>query len=242
MIYLDDFIVINFIIDYILLITCSSILKINTKKYRLILSSLIGEISIISLFISFNNIILFIFKVILCSLMIFIAFGFNDYKSFITNIVYYYILNFFLGGILFYFKNSGLIGYIYYLLLIPLFMKLYKYFAYNLKNYLSLKHKVTIYLNNGKILYLNGYMDSGNNLIEPFTNRKVIIINNKNLKEKFYYVPYKTIDNSSLIKCFNPKKVYIDGIGERNDISVGIVNKKFNGFNCLLNYRLMEEK
>ena len=91
-------------------------------------------------------------------------------------------------------------------------------------------------------MYLNGYMDSGNELIEPFTNRKVIIINKKDLKENYYFVPYKTIDNSSLIRCFNPKKVYIDGLGERNDISVGVINKKFKGFNCLLNYKLLEDK
>lgn len=239
--YIEDIVVINFVIDLILLETCSSILKINVRKYRLILSSLIGELSIINYFVSFNNIVLLIFKTILCLVMSLVAFGYNDYKTFIKNVTYYYILNFFLGGILFYFKSNGLIDYSYYLLLIPIFMKIYKYFAYNLKNYLRLKHKVTIYLNNGKILYLNGYMDSGNSLIEPYSNRKVIIINYKNLKENYYYVPYKTIDNSSLIKCFNPKKVYIDGLGERSDISVGVINKRFIGFNCLLNYKLMEE-
>ena len=82
-------------------------------------------------------------------------------------------------------------------------------------------------------------MDSGNSLIDPFSNKKVIIIN-KDVDEDFYLVPYKTIDSESLIKCFKPRKVYIDGIGERNDVVVGVINKKFNGFNCLLNYKLME--
>ena len=242
MIYLDDFIIINFFIDFIVIYTCSSILKINVRKYRILLSCLIGELSIISLFVSMNNYLLLFFKLLLCMIMILVSFGYNDYKSFVKNTIYYYILNFLVGGVLYYFKNNGLINYLYYLLLIPVFMKIYKYFAYNLKNNLSLRHKVTIYLNNGKTLYLNGYMDSGNELIEPFTNRKVIIINKKDLKENYYFVPYKTIDNSSLIRCFNPKKVYIDGLGERNDISVGVINKKFKGFNCLLNYKLLEDK
>ena len=84
-------------------------------------------------------------------------------------------------------------------------------------------------------------MDTGNNLIDPYTHKKVIIIN-KNIETEFILVPYKTISDESLLKCFKPKKVYIDGIGERNDILVGIVNKKFIGFNCLLNYKLMEDK
>ena len=37
-------------------------------------------------------------------------------------------------------------------------------------------------------------MDSGNTLIEPYGNRKVIIINKK-INENYYLVPYKTIDN-----------------------------------------------
>ena len=219
MIYIDEIIFLNFIIDYILLTTISKILKLNTKRIRIILSSLIGEISLVTLFFSINNILLIIFKLLLSSLMLFISFGFNDIKSFIKNTIYFYILNFFLGGTLYYFKLESLIKYKYYLLLIPLIMNVYEYFSYNLKNIFSYKYKVTVYLNNGKILYLNGFMDTGNSLIEPYNNRKVIIINKK-INENFYLVPYKTIDNTSLIKCFNPKKVYIDGIGERDDISI----------------------
>ena len=43
-----------------------------------------------------------------------------------------------------------------------------------------------------------------------------------------------------MIKCFNPKEVFIEGLGRRNDISVGVINKKFMGYDCLLNYKLLE--
>lgn len=173
--------------------------------------------------------------------MILIAFGFNDIKSFIKNILYFYSFSFLLGGTLYYFKIENLINYKYFLLLIPVIMNNYKKLTYNLKNILSTKYKVTIYLNNGSVLYLNGHMDTGNNLIDPITNKKVIIINKK-INENYFFVPYRTIDNESLMKCFKPRKVYIDGIGERNDILIGIINKKFIGFNCLLNNCLLEEK
>ena len=240
MVYIDELLLLNFIIDYILLTTTSKLLKINTRKYKIFLSCLIGELSLISLFIDTSNFILLIIKLLTCTLMIIVSFGFNDIKTFIKNTTYFYIINFFLGGCLYYFKLENLIKYKYYILLIPLIIHIYWYFTYNLKNVFSLKYKVTVYLNNGKELYLNGFMDTGNNLIEPYNNRKVIIINKK-INENFYLVPYKTIDNSALIKCFNPKKVYIDGLGERNDISIGIIDKKFIGYNCLLNYKLLEE-
>ena len=179
MIYIDEYIFFNFIIDYILLITLGKTIKTNIKKYRIILSCLVSQISVISILFSLNNYILFLLKLIICSLMILISFGFNDIKSFIKNIIYFNILNYFLGGILFYFKNSGFIEYKYYLLLIPIIMKIYNYFIKDLVNKISLRHKVSIYLNNGKTLYLNGYMDTANTLIDPYFNKKVIIINKK---------------------------------------------------------------
>ncbi|MGM9878259.1 MAG: sigma-E processing peptidase SpoIIGA [Bacilli bacterium] len=238
--YLDELIILNFIIDYLLLDTLRNLLKINISKKRIIFASLVGEISLIFLFVNLNDYVLTFIKILLCLIMILVCFGFNDYKTLIKNTIYYYLMSFFLGGSLFYLREDGLIKYKYCLFLIPIIINIYKYFEYDLKKMLNTRYKVTIYLNNGKILYLNGYMDSGNELIEPYSNKKVIIINQE-VDENYYLVPYSTINNTSLIKCFNPKKVYIDGIGERKDISVGVVNKKFVGYNCLLNYKLMEE-
>ena len=237
MIYIDEYIIINTLVDYIILKCCCDILKISTSNKRIVISCIISNISIILFFININYILNLIFKIILSLIIIIISFGKDNL---LKNIIYYYMLNFIVGGFLFYFKNEGLFNYRYYLLLVPIFMNVYKYYSYNIKNYLKLKYKVTVYLKNGKILYLNGYMDSANTLIEPYTKRKVIIIN-KQIKEDYYFVPYRTIDNYSLIKCFNPKEVYIDGIGLRKDISIGIVNRRFKGYNCLLNYKLMED-
>ncbi len=240
MIYIDELIILNFIIDFLILKTTSKILKLNVTTLRIILSSLFGEISLLYLFVNLNNLELTIFKLLIGVIMNLIAFSYNDLKEFIKRLIYFYMFSFFLGGTLYYLKIESLVKYQYYLILIPIIMNILKYFTYNLKNIISLRHKVTIYLKNGKVLYLNGYMDTGNTLKEPYSNKNVIIIN-KNINENFFLVPFKTIDNSSLIKCFKPKKVYIDGLGERKDIVVGISNKKFKGFNCLLNYNLMEE-
>lgn len=237
--YIEELIILNFIIDYILLKTMSKILKLQTTNKKIILSSLVGEITLIYLFIS-NMIIISITKLLILALMIYICFGFNDKKTYIKNIIYYYIISFFLGGTLYYIKINNLNNYKYFLLLIPLIMNIYEYFEYDIKRFIQNRYKVNIYLNDGTILYLNGFMDTGNNLIEPYTNKKVIIINKK-VNENFYLVPYKTVSGESLIKCFTPKKVYIDGLGEINNISVGICDKKFNGYNCLLNYKIMEE-
>ncbi len=240
MIYIDELIILNFIIDFLILKTTSKILKLNTTTQRIIISSVFGEISLLYLFVNLNNVELTLFKLLIGIIMNLLAFGYHDIKEFIKNLIYFYMFSFFLGGTLYYFKIESLIKYQYYILLIPIIMNILKYFAYNLKNIISLRHKVTIYLKNGKVLYLNGYMDTGNTLKDPYSNKNVIIIN-KDIEENYFLVPFKTINNSSLMKCFNPKKVFIDGLGERKDIVVGISNKKFKGFSCLLNYNLMEE-
>jgi stage II sporulation protein GA (sporulation sigma-E factor processing peptidase) len=239
-IYIDELLILNFIIDYLILSFTSRILKINVKKIKILLACLFGEISIIYLFIRMSNFSLIIFKMFIGLIMILIVFSYEDIKTYIKNVMYFYLFSFLLGGTLYYFKIENLIKYKYLLLLIPLFMKIYDFLINDLKNILTIKHKVTIYLNNGKILFFNGFMDTGNTLIDPLTNKKVIIINKK-IEENYFFVPYKTLNDSSLMKCFKPKKVYIDGLGERNDILVGITNKKFIGFNCLLNSCLLEE-
>ena len=238
--YIEELIILNFIIDYILLTTTSKILKINTTKTKIIFSTLIGELSILILFIKTNNIIISLIKLLLGLIMIKVAFNQKDKKEYIKTTIYFYIFSFFLGGTLYYFKIEDLVKYNYILLLIPIIMNIYEYFAYDLKDILRTRYKVNIYLNNGKILYLNGYMDTGNNLIDPYSNKKVIIINEE-VEENFFLIPYQTVDSSSLMKCFIPKKIYIDKIGERKDIIVGISKNKFKGFNCLLNNKLMEE-
>ena len=240
MVYIDEVIILNFIIDYLLLLFTSYVLKLNTLKYKLFLSSLFGEISILYLFFDMNNLFLILFKLSICSVMIFISFGKCNFKEFIKRCIYFYILSFFLGGVLYYFKIENLVKYEIYFLFIPVILNIYKYFAYHLTTIINTHRKVTIYLNNGKILFLNGFIDTGNSLIDPYSKKKVIIIN-RYVYDNYYLIPYKTVDSECLLKCFKPNKVYIEGIGERNDVVVGVVHKKFNGYDCLINYRLMEE-
>ena len=96
MIYIDELIFLNFVIDYILLSILKSIMKLNTKRIRIVFSCLIGEASIIYLFVNMNNFTLSMFKIILCSIMIFVAYGYTNFKEYIKNIIYFYILS--LGG------------------------------------------------------------------------------------------------------------------------------------------------
>ena len=111
MIYIDELMLLNFIIDYVILSTLTFLLKKNVKKRRIFLSCIVGEISILYVFISMNNLLLVLFKLVLGIIMIIILYGYSDIKSFFKEIVYFYILCFFLGGTLYYFKIENLMKY-----------------------------------------------------------------------------------------------------------------------------------
>ena len=56
------------------------------------------------------------------------------------------------------------------------------------------------------------------------------------------YVPVKTVNKNSLIKCYKPEELIINN-QKFNNYLIGIVKDKINidGVNCLLNYKMMEE-
>ena len=99
-IYVDLIILLNFFLDFLLLLSVSLILKRNARFIRILFGALIGGLSILSLFFNFNSFTLFIFKVFISILMIFISFGFKDFKYTLNNFIYLYLLSIILGGFL----------------------------------------------------------------------------------------------------------------------------------------------
>ena len=84
--YLDELLLLNFAIDYCLLSTLSKILKINVTNKKILLGSLVGEISILYLFLNTGNIILWLFKIIVSLIMLLVSFGYKD-KTFFSSFI-----------------------------------------------------------------------------------------------------------------------------------------------------------
>ena len=107
-VYLDLILLLNFLFDFILLLSTSIILKRNTKIYRIILGSLVGSITMLSLFLRMNSFTLFIFKFIVSILMIITAFNYKNIKYTLKNIYYLYIVSVVLAGALYFISNNFL--------------------------------------------------------------------------------------------------------------------------------------
>ena len=86
-IYIDLFFLLNLIMDFIIILSTSILLKRKTSTIRIILSSLLGGISSLLLFSNINKILLEVISIIL---MVLIAFGYKKIRYIIKNIIYVY--------------------------------------------------------------------------------------------------------------------------------------------------------
>ena len=221
--YIDLFFIFNVIMDYIIIMSTSILLKRRTSYIRMILSSLIGGISSLVLFTSFNKIVIEIISIVI---MVFISFGYKGIRYLLKNILYMYILSTLLGGIIYLFNikvsNSMFLTYLIIIVISIEIMILYIKENKKMRNIYNNYYKVDIYFKDREKLSLIGFIDTGNNLYDPYKKRPVIIVPNKYIKEdKYILVPYHTINGNGLLKCIKPDIIFIDGIGYKGNVLIG---------------------
>jgi stage II sporulation protein GA (sporulation sigma-E factor processing peptidase) len=221
--YIDLFFIFNVIMDYIIIMSTSILLKRRTSYIRMILSSLIGGISSLVLFTSLNKIVIEIVSIVI---MVLISFGYKGIRYLINNILYMYILSTLLGGIIYLFNikvsNSMFLTYLIIIVISIEIMILYIKENKKMRSIYNNYYKVDIYFKDREKLSLIGFVDTGNNLYDPYKKRPVIIVHNKYIKEdKYILVPYHTINGNGLLKCIKPDIIFIDGIGYKGNVLIG---------------------
>ncbi len=243
-IYIDLFFLFNAIMDIIIITSVSILLKRNTTYKRILISSLLGGISSLMLFTSINRLLLELITIIL---MITIAFKYKNIRYFLTNILYTYILSILLGGLIYLFNSKVTLNiYLNYLVIIILsieVMTLYIKESKKIKNTYNNYYKVDIYFKDKEKISLIGFLDTGNNLYDPYKKRPIILLDKKYQKEdKFILVPYHTINGEGLLKCIKPEKVYIEKIGYKTNLLVAFSSSPstINGVEVLLHKDLMK--
>lgn len=246
-VYIDLLLILNFIYDLLLLMTVSITLKRMISFKRILLGSLFGMLSTLLIFLPINKYILLLFKIISGVVICIITYSYKDIKYTINNVIYLYMSSVILAGFLYYLNiefgsNCYLISFI----IAPLILFLYTKMVRN-KNKYNLYQKVIITLKNNCILNLNGYIDSGNNLIDPITNKRIIIINKNRIKGIYnirspMYVPYNTISEHTLLPCIPIKNLCVDNKNYNNYLLGLVDNLKIkDGIDCLLNNSMLED-
>ena len=242
--YIDLFFIFNVIMDYIIIMSTNILLKRRTNHIRMILSSLIGGISSLVLFTSLNKIVIEIVSIVI---MVLISFGYKGIRYLINNILYMYILSTLLGGIIYLFNikvsNSMFLTYLIIIVISIEIMILYIKENKKMWSIYNNYYRVDIYFKDREKLSLIGFVDTGNNLYDPYKKRPVIIVPNKYIKEdKYILVPYHTINGNGLLKCIKPDIIFIDGIGYKGNVLIGF-SDSFNfgdGVDVILHKDIMK--
>ena len=216
------------------------ILTRNTKLRRLLIGSIIGGASTFLLFIKVNVVISLALKIILGLLMVIITFGYRDIKYTMNNMFYLLTTSFSIGGVMYLLMDKPYYNYLVlimgFIVVLFIYIKQIKKYQNTYTNY----YKVEIIIKNKKYL-LTGFLDTGNKLYDNYKNRPIVIIDKKinyNLDD-IIYVPYVSLNNSSVLKCLKTDKIIINNNVFKNYL-VGLSNRKINidGINCILHSKM----
>ncbi len=255
-VYLDLILILNFFLDFALLITLGLLLKRQIKIKNITLSAFIGSLSVLLLFFNITSFGLFFIKLAISLLMLLIAYPRWELKYFLYNLLFFYLISIFLGGFLYLLKvqlgyhhiglvfiSDGLsINFILMFFLTPLILFFYTKEHRLMKSKYNNYYDVCININN-QIITGIGYIDSGNNL--SFKGHPIILLDKRKdiFKDEAYrIIPFKVASGVSLLKIYRCDEVIINNKRIKN-IYLGLMNEEINidGVDILLNNRLMEE-
>lgn len=259
-IYVDLVAFLNFAMDFLLLLTVNLTLKRNTSMKKMLFGSFVGSITLLFLFLSIPSLLLFLFKIIVSFLICIITFGFHSPKYTIQNMTYFYMTGTILGGFLYYlnlefsYKQEGIvffhkglsINFLFLIIISPIILYIYVRSQKKLKSQYAHYYKLIVTFKNEKKIELNAFLDTGNKLVDPITNKAIILVEKESLKQvkirSPIFVPYHALNHKGLLKCISPKCVEINGVSSKNYL-IGISEEKFHidGISCILNSKCLED-
>ena len=235
-IYIDIIFLENIIMNSIILYATSIIIKQKTKFFRIIISSGIGAIYSIALYLTNLKIYTSIIsKIILSIIMIYIAFKPSNFKNVFKQVVIFYLTSFIFGGValnLIINFNSDkisikngiytgedvfkviILGAIFALIIVKISIKIIKNKLIPKDMYCKIKMKI-----NEKTVETKAMIDTGNLVKEPITNIPVVIVESSLLNG---IIPKEILDNLENILC-----------GNLSNISLEIQNEYFTKLRCI---------
>ena len=254
-IYFDLIIIFNLLLDLLLLIGVSALLKRKTNIIRIIIASSFGSLSTILLFYLNNNLLLLTYKFVTSIIMVIISFKYQNFNYFKENLIYLYIISIILGGTIYLlndtvtlsnkgyiFENNGLKINLYILLLIsPIIIIKYinkqKHYHNEYQNY----YNIEIYYNN-KVIKDTAFLDTGNKLKEPYFHKPIILVNSSLIDDhiKTFLVPYYTVNNKDLLEVFSPQKIMVNNKKTKKAL-IGLSDVNINGIKIILNKEILWE-
>ena len=257
-IYVDLVFFINFSYDFFLLMAVAFILKETVSIKKLLQGAFLGGMAIFFLFLPLNQILLFLLKILISVLMILVTFSYQNKTSFFKHLAILYFSSFLLGGMLyslsdtFNYEKKGLLFlhqgpsiHLFIILIIgPFFFFKYLKIIKQEKRHLELVHTLQFEVR-GRKYKIEGYLDTGNHLRDPYKKRSVILFHDKNFMPKIeeaILVPFETAKGKGIVRCLDPDLLLVDGKAIQHYL-IGFLEEKIalDGRSCILPNEMREE-
>lgn len=238
-VYFDLLFLLNFSLDFLLLVSVAYILKRNVSFKRLFLGGLLGSLSTFLILVNISSSILFFIKLFMSICMVLTSFSYKNFKYFLNNLIYLYLCSIILGGGLYLIDNEIKLNFIIILIAGPLILYFYIRQTKKLRNNYNNYYSVELIYNN-EVFNFTAFLDTGNKLRDQYKNRPIILVNTDKIKfdyESSILVPYSTVSGDGILKCLVVDKIIINDEKVINKPLVGLAKDKFHidGIDMILN-------
>ena len=222
-VYLDIFFMINFIMDYMIILITSRIAKVKKKRIRQLAGAGCGALySVIVIKPLTNHLFkITLVNILIAAVMVLISFGFTSASVYIKNVFLLFVVSFTMSGIINYLYYSTVIGkyvrnvlsgnsnkvvnarkFILVSVLAYILLSAIVRIIFSVRKDMELYYDVKITFR-GKSVVVRGLYDTGNGLTEPVSGKMVHIAEYKILKpllegdekakENIYVIPFHSI-------------------------------------------------
>ena len=203
--YVDVFFLVNFMMDYILLLIVRRMLQCTATHGRICIGAAIGSLLtcvVMILPIPYIVVKLILFHVFVNTCMIRVGLKIKSIRSFLKAIIMLYIGSILLGGIMEVFRQYVRVGSFFLVVAIIGYyfvLGIWKFVSY-MQRWNQCHCKVELYLGTKKY-QIKGLIDTGNGLRDPISGKPVHILDRATAKRFFgeeylkdvRYVPYQSI-------------------------------------------------
>lgn len=189
-IYLDVLVLLNLYVTYFLILSTAKMMSIKLNKIRLFLGSMIGGIYSLIIILDLNEVEYIVIKLLMGLSLVLIVFFDKNLKRLIKSILYFFLVNFIYGGLMFalyffiapgnmIFKNSvvyfniSALQLVIFTIVAYLGLNVFYYFFKKQKNVPKIIKTQIAFLD--KVITLSGFLDTGNKLIDTFSGIPVIV-------------------------------------------------------------------
>ena len=212
-VYADILILLNFLVNYFLLLTVKNIVCSSTKSYRIILAAAVGAVSSLYIFLPLSAKTLdLLFKMLICGLMTLLGFGYKTLKKFLKAFLTVFCATCLYAGVMIavwhIFKPKGMVinNSVVYFNISPIFLvgfTVFFYFLFILAFKIFSKAsksaercKVTLFADKNTVNF-DAIIDTGNSIEDIFGKSEIIIAD----KSVFYLLfGEKSIRNDDALK------------------------------------------